>query len=89
LPLLGYFFRPLIFYASRRHVPPVEHGGALHRSSRPQHVCPDGRVVCPLKTTGAEISLSNAVLPQCGQLTFWPALTNSSIFLPQVWQRYS
>jgi hypothetical protein len=53
---------------SRRQSPPLEQGGVLHRSSRPQQVCPAGRRDWLLNTWGAEKSLSVSRLPHLGQL---------------------
>jgi len=76
-------------YDSCRQVPPVEQGGVLHRSSRPQQVCPGVRAVFPLRTAGAEINLSSAAPPQWGQVTVWLSRTKISTVAPHTRQRYS
>lgn len=78
-----------ISHYPRRHSPPSEQGGVSHRSSRPQQVRPAGRTVCPLNMTGAESSLSNDELPQCGQVTVLLPRTSTSNVALQVRQRYS
>ena len=76
-------------YASRRHVSPVEQGGASQRSAWPQQVCPGCRAVRPLDMKGIGSSLFNDRLPQCGQAIDVPARTSTSNVTSQLWQRYS
>jgi hypothetical protein len=79
---------PPLFYP-RRHVLPSEQGGASHRSSRPQQVCPACRAVRPLAKKGTVGNLSNNELPHSGQVTAHPPCTRISKVVSQPRQRYT
>ena len=86
----GTYIKALSHY-SLRHAPPLEQGGASHRSSRPQQVLPVARWdVWSVNDPGERILLISR-LPQFLQHmgSSFPEITRYSEIVPHASHRYS